>query len=48
MTTVFEDGKQIYSFTKGAPDILIDRCTKFISKNGSVTKTNVEFLGKLK
>ena len=48
MTTVFEDGKQILSFTKGAPDFLIDKCTKYISRNGTVAKINAEFLGQLK
>jgi len=48
MTTVFEERRQILSFTKGAPDFLIDRCTKYISKNGAVAKINAEFLRDLK
>lgn len=48
MTTIYEDGKQILSFTKGAPDFLIDRCTKYINKSGTATKITPDFLNQLK
>jgi Ca2+ transporting ATPase len=48
MTVIYQDGKQVYSFTKGAPDFLIGKCTKFINKDGNVSKINNEFLKELK
>jgi len=48
MTVIYQDGKQVYSFTKGAPDFLIGKCTKYINKDGSVSKINNEFLKELK
>jgi Ca2+ transporting ATPase len=47
MTTVYKDNKNIYSFTKGAPDFMIDKCTRFIAKDGSTTKINAEFTKEL-
>lgn len=41
MATCYVDEKQTqYTFVKGAPDFLIPYCTKFINRNGTVTKVN--------
>jgi magnesium-transporting ATPase (P-type) len=45
MATVYSDEKKTtYVFVKGAPDFLLENCTKFINKNGSVSKINSDFL----
>lgn len=48
MTVVYQDGKSVLSFTKGAPDFLIGKCTKFVNKDGQVAKINNDFLRELK
>lgn len=48
MATVYQDDKGVnYAFVKGAPDFLIPYCTKFINKNGSVSKINSDFTNHL-
>lgn len=47
MTSVFEEGGQFFSFTKGAPDFLISKCTKYISKGKEVLPIKAEFLAQL-
>jgi magnesium-transporting ATPase (P-type) len=45
MATVYaDDQKTTYVFVKGAPDFLLENCTKYINKNGSVSKINSDFL----
>jgi len=34
MTTVHDRGGKTYSYTKGAPDMLLKRCTKILTKDG--------------
>lgn len=36
MTTVHKDQTRFVSFTKGAPDIVIRNCTKFMNQNGEI------------
>ena len=44
MCTVYrEDKGTTYAFVKGAPDFLLPYCTKFINKEGKVTKITSEF-----
>ena len=43
MTTVSKvDGKQ-YVFTKGAPDFLLERCSKYIDKNGDSQNITADY-----
>eukprot|EP00178_Gracilaria_changii_P017832 TRINITY_DN50841_c0_g1_i1.p1 TRINITY_DN50841_c0_g1~~TRINITY_DN50841_c0_g1_i1.p1 ORF type:complete len:101 (+),score=2.99 TRINITY_DN50841_c0_g1_i1:80-382(+) len=35
MTTIAKVNGKVYTFTKGAPDFLLDRCTKYINKTGN-------------
>ena len=35
MTTVSKIEEQQYVFTKGAPDFVIERCSKYIDKDGN-------------
>jgi Ca2+ transporting ATPase len=45
MATVYTDEKKtIYVFVKGAPDFLLESCTKYINKNGTINKINSDFL----
>jgi magnesium-transporting ATPase (P-type) len=45
MATVYSDDKKAnYAFVKGAPDFMLEHCTKFISKNGSISKINESYL----
>lgn len=49
MATVFSDEKGInYVFVKGAPDFLLEHCSKFINKSGNVSKINTDFIGSIK
>ncbi|EAR95699.2 calcium-translocating P-type ATPase, PMCA-type protein (macronuclear) [Tetrahymena thermophila SB210] len=52
MTTVYqpkEGNKNILRvYTKGAPDIILDFCKKFINRNGQVETINEDFLIKIK
>jgi len=49
MATVYADEKgTTYVFVKGAPDFLLEHCTKFINKNGSVSKINSDFVNSIK
>ena len=44
MCTIYEDDKGTnYAFVKGAPDFLLEYCTKYINKNGTVSKINSDF-----
>lgn len=44
MATVYADEKGVnYVFVKGAPDFLLEHCTRFINKNGTVSKINSDF-----
>ena len=36
MTTVHKDGEHYYSFTKGAPDVLLGRCKNYLKGTGSI------------
>jgi Ca2+ transporting ATPase len=48
MATVYADDKGTnYAFVKGAPDFLIPYCTKYVNKNGSVSKINSNFTNAL-
>lgn len=48
MCTVYEDDKgSTYAFVKGAPDFLLPYCTKYINKNGQVSKINEGFINHL-
>jgi magnesium-transporting ATPase (P-type) len=45
MTTVYmENPKVVYPFTKGAPDFLIEKCTKFINKDGKIVNITDSFI----
>ena len=35
MTTIAKVNGKVYTFTKGAPDFLLDRCTKYINNTGN-------------
>lgn len=49
MATCFSDEKGInYVFVKGAPDFLLEHCTKFINKSGNVSKINSDFIASIK
>ena len=49
MATVYADEKGTnYVFVKGAPDFLLEHCTRYINKNGTVSKINSDFLGLIK
>jgi magnesium-transporting ATPase (P-type) len=49
MATVYADEKgTTYVFVKGAPDFLLEHCTKFINKSGSVSKINSDFVNSIK
>ncbi len=49
MATVYADEKNMtYVFVKGAPDFLLEHCTKFINKNGTVSKINSDFINSVK
>ena len=44
MATTYMDDKGIkYVFVKGAPDFLLPYCTKYVNKNGSVSKITTDF-----
>ena len=34
MTTLYSEGKSTYVCCKGAPDFLLEKCTRFLDKNG--------------
>lgn len=34
MTSVYKSNNSIRVFSKGAPDVLIDMCTRFVNRNG--------------
>jgi len=45
MATVYADEKNTnYVFVKGAPDFLLEHCSRFINRNGSVSKINSDFI----
>lgn len=45
MATIYEDETGMnYAFVKGAPDFMLEHCTRFISQNGRVSKINFDFL----
>lgn len=49
MATVYADEKGVnYVFVKGAPDFLLEHCTKFINKSGNVSKINSDFIASIK
>lgn len=49
MATVYADDKKTtYVFVKGAPDFLLEHCTRFINKNGTVSKINSDFLAEIR
>lgn len=49
MATAYKDEKNTnYVFVKGAPDFLLEHCTRFINKNGSVSKINSDFISSIK
>lgn len=49
MTTVYMDNpKVVYSFTKGAPDFLLEKCTKYIDKEGKIVNITSAFVEDLK
>jgi magnesium-transporting ATPase (P-type) len=49
MATVYVDEKNTtYVFVKGAPDFLIDGCSKYINKNGTVSKINNDYLNEMR
>ena len=49
MATVYADEKGTnYVFVKGAPDFLLEHCTKYINKNGAVSKINSDFVEQIK
>ena len=41
MTTVHKDGEHYYSFTKGAPDVLLSRCRNYLKGTGSIPYESV-------
>ena len=44
MATTYMDDKGLkYVFVKGAPDFLLPYCTKYVNKNGSVSKITTDF-----
>lgn len=44
MATVYQDDKGTkYVFVKGAPDFLLPYCTKYVNKNGSVSKITTDY-----
>lgn len=47
MTTINELGGRLRAFTKGAPDVLIERCSRILA-GGAVQPINEEFLGKIR
>ena len=48
MCTIYEDDKgSSYAFVKGAPDFLLPYCTKYINKNGQVSKINEAFINNI-
>lgn len=49
MATVYSDEKGTnYVFVKGAPDFLLEHCTKYINKNGTVSKISSDFIDEIK
>ena len=49
MTTVYEKNpKQYWSFTKGAPDFIVENCTRYINKDGKVVPIDDRFLDLIK
>ena len=47
MTTLYSEGKSTFICCKGAPDFLLEKCTKYIDKNGKVAKLTPEFEEKI-
>ena len=43
MTTVSRINGTTYTFTKGAPDFLLPRCSHFIDKNGESKEINAQY-----
>jgi Ca2+-transporting ATPase len=44
MATIYaEDRRTTYVFVKGAPDLLMESCNKFINLNGSIIPINQHF-----
>jgi len=48
MTSVYKSTSGIKVFSKGAPDILIDMCTRFVNRNGQIEEITEDFLINLK
>ena len=48
MTTIYQDGKNVYVCTKGAPEYLMHNCTQFIDSEGRVSKINSGYEKNLK
>lgn len=47
MTTLFNEGKTTYVCCKGAPDFLLEKCNKYIDRNGKVSTLTPEFEEKI-
>ncbi len=47
MSTVHSSGEGFVQYTKGAPDVVLSRCTKFLSENGAVIDMTDEIRAKI-
>lgn len=47
MTTLYSEGKSTFICCKGAPDFLLEKCTKYIDKNGKAANLTPEFEEKI-
>lgn len=43
MTTLYNDNKVTYVCCKGAPDFLLEKCSKYVDKNGKVANLTQDF-----
>ena len=43
MTTIYRDGNNLYIFSKGAPEYMLDSCSYFYGKDGTVVPINEKF-----
>jgi magnesium-transporting ATPase (P-type) len=43
MTTLYTEGKTTYVCCKGAPDFLLEKCSKYVDKNGKPAVLTPQF-----
>ena len=43
MTTIYRDGNNLYIFSKGAPEYMLESCSYFYSKDGAVVPMTPKF-----